>query len=776
MSDSPRLILAKGEEYVEPTEKGHGGNSPTFPRTFDEARDRLYQNVSQTLEKLAALPDTDRVKNESTVCVRMNPSFTAKSYDPIILSAGNSPFREVGSRVFRQKIAGTPESAKTKKAIDDGHEFINSRLVFLQGEEEGFQKLLSRLERSTGAHTKKFKETIQAIEQINLLTPEEKLAGFETDTEWSEGRVELVLHPSHYGDDAQRHFLSELFSDFNESFERLRMKSYDDGPTFVSCRLKRDLLNHLANTNPLRSARPMEIGNLPTIREASGFTMPPPSSASAKSTIKVGLFDGGIDETHPHLIGHATEDQALSIQTPKDSSCISHGSGVAGALLYGPLHLFSPDEELPAPSVAVESFRVLPLSDPNDQDLYECIDIIEKVVPLRPEIKFFNVSLGPRGPILDDSISRFTFALDRLAHQYEVGFCVAVGNDGKHGSDYGRIQSPSDMVNGLGIGAHSFKNGEIIPTTYSCVGPGREAAKAKPDVVAFGGCDQTPFQLLSLDHGEKAMSLGTSFSTPLISSLGAQLTGAITEGNPLLSRTLLVHTADHQKTSYDTQVGHGIAATQLDQIVSCTQDEVTIIYQGKIKTKNAVKLPFRLPVEVLTSGKVEMTWTIGISPKTKGNHPFDYTDVCIEDTFHPHSQKFNFNPPKGTPSSQKKKLNLIDDKELISKLESKGWKRSAQPLPDSNGNRYNDESALRSNFKWEPIVRRSLRKMASSVHEPFVVLKATPRGDQDEIVSYCAVVTLKPTQDIDLYSRVLQHSQALQPVKLRAETRISLNI
>ena len=78
------------------------------------------------------------------------------------------------------------------------------------------------------------------------------------------------------------------------------------------------------------------------------------------------------------------------------------------------------------------------------------------------ETALYNLSFGPRGAIVDDDISHFTYALDRLSMlPHHPLFCVAVGNDGDLPYPFNRIQAPSDLVNGLGIGAYTFdKNGE----------------------------------------------------------------------------------------------------------------------------------------------------------------------------------------------------------------------------------------------------------------------------------------------------------------------------
>src|SRR6266511_1621653 len=102
------------------------------------------------------------------------------------------------------------------------------------------------------------------------------------------------------------------------------------------------------------------------------------------------MFDGGIDVTHPLLAGRAEQDEALSIKTTATPDGIAHGTAVAGAILYGPLNNKDTKVPLSAPPVSVVSFRVLPTSDPNDIDLYESIDVIEKVVPARKDIAIYN--------------------------------------------------------------------------------------------------------------------------------------------------------------------------------------------------------------------------------------------------------------------------------------------------------------------------------------------------------------------------------------------------
>ena len=61
------------------------------------------------------------------------------------------------------------------------------------------------------------------------------------------------------------------------------------------------------------------------------------------------MFDGGIDPNHPLLVGHAEQDDSLSINAPRETDYVEHGIAVAGALLYGPLNNYDTKMPLPSP-------------------------------------------------------------------------------------------------------------------------------------------------------------------------------------------------------------------------------------------------------------------------------------------------------------------------------------------------------------------------------------------------------------------------------------------
>lgn len=772
-----RPVLANGEQYVNPVIASSGFHEAEMPRNYADARDLVKGNIDSALRTLSLLPRQKRFSDELTLCLRLHPDFTAKSFDPQAIFATVPELSNIGSRSYRIPPLAVAQTKRIKACVQKETTEISGRMVFVRGNDDGFRRLIHEMNRPEHDLPSIFCKEIQRIEKFDLLSESEQLAAFNLEWKsWTEGRVEIVLHPSQHSEEEQIGFLEELFRGQNMSRNDFRVAFYENGPLFVSCHMTRGTLAALSGANPLRTAHPLLFTRFEDLRTAPMLSAPFPPDATTRSTIKVGMFDGGIDSTHPLLKGHAEQDEGLSIKTKALSDCVEHGIAVAGAILYGPLNNLEVGKPLPRPPVSVVSIRALPTSDPKNPDLYESIDIIESAVPSRKDIKVFNISFGPRGPILDDSISRFTYVLDRLAVAHKVAFCVAVGNDGDAGDGMNRIQAPSDLANGLGVGAFSEFNSTKTHASYSCRGPGRECAKLKPDIVAFGGCDQTPVHLVAASPGKKVLQKGTSFASPIVAALCAQASEGFERGSALLARALLIHKANHPHGKPDYLFGHGIVAKDLEELLNCEEKEVIVIFQGDIAPKKSIRLPIMLPPGVVTKGIVSVKWTVVALPPVNPNHPSDYTTICIEDTFYPNDQLFTYSPGRDLTNEKALKLHSINDAQIIHELSENGWVKSALPL-SASGNQYPTESERRLKYKWEPVVSRLKLMQAASLNNPFLVLHAIPRHGEINRVEYAAVVTISaPRFPGDLYAHVVRNFSALQPVRIRTESEIRISI
>jgi hypothetical protein len=299
----------------------------------------------------------------------------------------------------------------------------------------------------------------------------------------------------------------------------------------------------------------------------------------------------------------------------------------------------------------------------------------------------------------------------------------------------------------------------------------------KPDLVAPGGCDQHPIHLVSICRGLKLLSYGTSFASPIVAALAAQATDRFDRGTALLARALLIHTASHPNGSPDHQLGHGIVRPTIDDILRCENKEVTIAFQDNIQPKKMIRLPLMLPSEIGMQGKVFIKWTIAALPSVSPNHPSDYTSYCLEDTFYPNDQVFSFSTKNKNLKPNRKNLHLQDDKAEVAALLADGWSQSELPVSQS-GNKYPSEHERRSlDYKWEPIVRHQDVKVANSLHQPFLVLHAIPRNGAATRFDYAAIVTIHaPKFEGDLYDAVLRHYPVLQPIRLRTESEIRVQI
>jgi hypothetical protein len=769
MADTPRrLILANGEQYIDAASKSGGGRRKEAPRTYEEARDRLVSDVKVSLDLLKSIPAEKKFEGESVFCLRLHPDAIAKSYDPSPVIDQIPALRSIGSRSYRTGISEVAPTNRLKKLEESSTTEVSGRLVFVQGPDAAFERFVRQLERPLSSLPNNFKDAISRVERLNLLEPNEQITGFTPD--WQEGRIELVIHPSKNSDRRQKQFLFELFEFAQIDRDRCTIRQYPNGPTFVSCFVRRSSLESLYGVNPLRSAHPLTFGGLKPLRSSPTARAPQPPASATRSTIKVGVFDGGIDVTCPLLVGHAEEDAGLSISTPPNPAYVEHGTAVAAAVLYGPLNSFGASDVLPPPPVSVTSFRALPTSDPLDVDLYESIDVIERVVPARQDIKVYNISFGPVGQIEDDCLSRFTYSLDQLAHSHKVAFYIAVGNDGEVSGE-NRIQAPSDLANGCGVAAHTLDKSRA---KYSCIGPGRESAKIKPDFAAFGGCDQHPIHLASTTPGEKLLNWGTSFASPIAARLGALASESFERSSALLGRALLVHTASSADKVWNTQLGHGCIRDSIDDILFCEARAVTVVFQASILPKQIIKLPIPLPPSLELPGMVSFRWTIAALPPVDSLHPEDYTSLCLEDTFYPHSQRFNYTDPA---TKAKKCLHALDDKDEVALLLSAGRKKSSYPVSKS-ANDYRDEAARRAiECKWEPLVRRDIRMKGSGIFEPFLTLQAIGRNGASTRVDYVAIVTIESKKfSGDLYSLVREAYPALNPIRVRTEVETRVQI
>lgn len=757
MANDFRPIIGNGESYIMRDDPHKGLPSADKLPPYEIVRDALLRDIQAVRQQIINIPPEFKVE-EFVVSLKMVLGYTAKSYHPNML------IRQTGATDIGSKKWSKVEQSNGKNRVRNG------KIVFARFSNQELDQLQSLLHRSEKDLLKTFVLNARSIESIYLHDNIDLMASF---SDWESGRVEIVLHPFHDSENQVVRNFIKLYERHGGDPKKLKIRSYSPGPTFISAPFSRDSLQRIIRYNPIRTAHPLTVRSLPSLRGGlTNLALPDTPGENIKSSIMVGMFDGGLDKSHPWLQAYVTERNM--VPTEKHPDFLTHGTAVAGALLYGNLDKYSQGSLLPTPPINVESFRVFPLSDPKDLDLYEVIDVIEDVVPKRPDIKVYNLSIGPYGPIEDDYISRFTYVVDGLSEKGERLFVIAVGNDGELPDDESRrIQSPSDAVNAIGVGAYTYGS-ENVPfrAPYSSIGEGREGSKIKPDITAFGGSTQRPFQLLGLDARNRMFAIGTSFATPLVSAKAAEVIGRCNIANPLVARTLLIHSAKHPTGKHDRYLGYGIVSDDVDEILGCTPNKVTVLYKSRILPANYARLPIPVVPDLDYEGTVDISWTICMAVKTNPLSTEDYTSHCIEDTFYPHEFRYKFTSPDEKHTQTR---HIIKASTEVQELISKKWKKGTYPVTMS-GNNYQTEDERRANFKWDTVVKKMVNiKKFSDLASPYLVLHAMDRGTGEDttFIEYAVAATVfYKDYKGDAYQRTLETYSQLEVAQIRSRNEL----
>ena len=770
-----RPILYNGQIYSEPITKSSGFNEKSMPFTYDEARDFVLRDIAKTKRIINNMPKASRLPNEVVLSLKLQPEFAAKSYYPehlFDLDTEKFGIKEIGSRVLRD----------INNDLDENGEEVSSttfsKMFFIRATENSLERLENQLNKSTNAITKGFQTDIRKISSLGILSENEQIQGI--TEEWTKGRLEAVLHPFDVDRNLTIEHFMKLISDSGVDLDNVKYKQYESGVTFISFTGDRNVLDSISGYNPLRTVHPLQLRDLPTVNRgfsmSGGFIAP---AFTKKSTTVVGVIDGGLDTTNPYVQNYIDYEFSVS-GTPIDL-LIEHGTQVTGTVLYGPLNKYSPGSILPEPLVSVKNFGVLS-STTDLPDLYDAIDAIEKIVPANNNIDVYNLSVGPKGPIFDDSISRFTYSCDKLSYDYNKLFCVAVGNDG-HIPGYDRIQSPSDAVNCLAIGAYTTENGSTIRAPYSSIGPGREGCKMKPDISAFGGCSNHPIHLISSNVNEKILSAGTSFASPIVSSVAARLIGESENTiDPLIAKALLVHSSlSNEGGGHSKEMGHGILSNEINDIVTCGDKSYTLIYRGEIEQGKYAE--FLIPWDdLIQQGKAHFKWTVAVLTEVDQLSSDDYTSSSVEVTFYPNRNKYMFSNTNGTPidGGVVKKTEVVDivlDSERAQYLVNNGWTQGNFPKTDSPKTSYKTEAELRDDLKWDSLDTREFKKMAKGINEPSFHIHALGRGNRSskKKVKFALIFTVTtPKAEVDIYANILNKYSALIPIQMRIETEVNI--
>lgn len=739
MAEQKNYLLGYGERL---TERLAAPKRPFKKRdlySFSEAKRFLGSRIASANEDIEHLPAEACPNDEAMAVVTLHPSYLAKSFFPLNL------FRAIGVEAVGSRARSIVPRKGARKAKKAG-QFPSSATaeIFVAGKRAIFQRWAASVptwnERSTGA------EELIRIEDVYCPNPESKLQPIPSDVD--EPMLELVLHaPDEYVLEGFREYMDSL--DLPVDPDRFVIVS---GLCFVGMRVPRERHLDVAKFSFLRVARQMprlrELAPASLLRSTRSTSRPVklPDTEAVNQELQVAIFDGGVTDTcgldkwvtrrKASGIGHAHPDGQ------------SHGTAVTSSVLFGPTE---PGSVVSKPYCRVEHFRVID-SDTEDPEgnYYEVLERITAILSQR-KFDFVNLSLGPEVAFDDNDVHLWTVKLDQLFSDGRTFVTVAAGNTGGEDYDSGvaRIQSPSDCVNVLAVGASDTSSKKWKRAGYSSLGPGRSPGIVKPDVIAFGGSDKEPFWVVDAHRDERVRpDAGTSFAAPLAlrTAIGLRTyLGPVVE--PIALKALLIHHSENG--SHDQkEVGWGRIPTEVEDLVVCGPGTAHILYQGELEPGKYIRARIPMPSGPL-KGKVKISATFCYACETDPEDIVNYTRAGLDVKFRPDKDRFS-KRPDGTPTEHP---------------ESKPFFQLKMYTPE--------EELRRDAHQWETTLKRTRSFQAKSLNDPVFDIHYNARKGGHmytgaKPIPYALVVTVEAKNMPELYDKIAQRYrtqlQPLQPV------------
>lgn len=624
---------------------------------------------------------------------------------------------------------------------------------------EGFARLLQKLKEDTTAIGKADISTIERIEPFRSEDAMKMTTQGETALREA-GKIDLKFrlfrHLREDLDATLRQAFEELLRAMNLASEPLR---YGEGQRVFRVRnapaAAVSALASFVGTQSLSDFplyRAVRTEAIP-LRGAQISDFPAPDPRETYPV--VGIVDSGINPDDPLLAAWMV---AREEYVPAQYRDHHHGSFVAGLVVNG-RGLNHDDPRFPeARAKFVDVVAIPGQGQPIRED--DLLTILEEVIPKYPHVKVWNLSLGTEShPCKDDFFSDFAAALDRIQETNDIRFVIAAGNyqtppfrgwPAENLGEDDRVRPPADSVRAVTVGsiAHVDRPNSRVkaeePSPFSRRGPGG-CFLPKPELVHYGGnCDnQGQYQqtgVLSINGARQlAENIGTSFSTPLVSALLANIHDSLgQDSSHVLSKAILVHSAllrsERLRAQHLRYTGFGIP-NDLIGALTCDPHTATLIFEpGEVRPGlEFVKGNFPIPECLRTDeGKVrgEFVITLAYDPPLDLAYGAEYCRRNVEVSLG------TYNPD--TPKAEHRKKIPCEPRD-ISKLYEK--------------------HLVEHGFKWSPVkvYREEFPRGTEGEHWRVVVSAEDRKGASNpDPTPLALIVTIRdPSRQLPVYDQVV---------------------
>jgi serine protease AprX len=426
----------------------------------------------------------------------------------------------------------------------------------------------------------------------------------------------------------------------------VQASSLDAAMTLAACPAVRRLV-------PADEFSPIEVRPqmFATIGPAPDELLPPPEV----DLPVVAVVDSGIPKNDQALKPWIAAQETFVL--PPDTDYL-HGTFVAGLIAGGRL-LNGNDAQFPAARSRVLDVATLSTGLTSADEL---LLNIETAIKAHPEVKVWNCSFGSKSPGHPELFGQFAQDLDILSDRYGVLFVVSAGNyespplrswpPSANLGGMDRISQPAEALRALTVGSIAHRPALVQPnepSPFSRRGPGA-ARTPKPDVTHRGGnCTAVGAFVGSgvrsfLPGGQIGESVGTSFSTPLVSTLAANVWQTLDRhhvtASPETVKALMIHAAALSSPLRNADerdyYGFGVPDSVL-KVLFCSPQTFTLMFEAELYDGIFwEKTPFPIPECLHPDGdhlRAEVFMTLVYSPPLDGKHGAEYVRANVDASF-----------------------------------------------------------------------------------------------------------------------------------------------
>ena len=745
-----KVVLQKTTD----TQKNQGGGSLKF---FGEVTSEVQLEISQKFRDVLNFYEDVFTENEFIPAVgkiTVKPEAIAKSHKP------NDLCREC-------PIIGSED-------LDE---------IYIKVTKKSIEKTVALIQNPP---TKAFRANLTAISDIQPITATEKISEdlAEISSQGKLGTVKdkIKVKIFDFNDDFDNaqimNYIMKKLSDYGFA-EKHELITYGEQIKFIKVQVSsyEDIVK-IASINGVKSIDFFQEYSLPLNEYSETNVKAILGNEYSDSETIIGIIDGGISDDNAYLKPYIVAREKYvneNYQNPSHAtfiaSTIQYGNKLNGIITTSPKRFKFVD------------IIAIPNSDPDfgptdtigEEELMEIMEEVMK--KYSPKVKVWNLSLGIESKICKGSMSDLGTFLDYIQDTYQVQICVSSGNlnsiplrEWPAQSDMGerdRIISPADSVRAITVGSLALYDSEnsIVkanePSPFSRRGPGANYI-VKPDVVDYGGNFTRDFRIGGL--GVKGLDIkgniiegnGTSYSDPRVVQKLASVYDEMVEKDLLLAKAMIIHSARMQSRELLEQnqdnikyYGFGMPAVNVQDILQCSEDEVTLVFRQKVPQGSHLEMfNFPYPNSLIRNGKCygEIGMTLAYNPILDDRYGREYCRTNIDVSFG--TYKYDSNSGKTDFSGE-------------------------VPLECSWDEKF-EKARVENGFKWSPI-KSYYRKISRGIQLGDgwkIRIDMNPRNGLNVLSQeFVLIITIKDPTGHDIYSEVVNGLRTRGYVTNNLETR-----